>query len=275
MYYKELYFQGQTIRFIDNNIVVKDIYAFFCEDYPTNLTNVYKITQAIIKNLDKVKYKDVIFETYTFYQVGKLLDQFKNKNKPVEIFRNWLSNFAYVYIEDFVANSINLDTFKAELREVVYNLKNRDTDLNNRLDKVEAEVHSQNYSLDIFSSLLKLDIDITDGNPSSKVLDNINKDIREITSIICEQVGLEVEPEVKPTEDTVDKRIGNLTVAFEKLKDIYGIFTEVTFNSQFLRTQGYNLSYRAKNRKLTLIEYIASDKHITKLVLDYIASIVN
>jgi hypothetical protein len=263
MYYKELYFQGKTIRFINTNIVVKDVYDFFGQHYIANRVNAYTVSSADIINIRGSVYKETTFELFTFHQVDYLLDQFKFNNVAVEIFRNWLSNFAYVYIEDFIINNIEVN----KLEKTINNLKSENAELKAAISKVALDISNQNYSLDILSQVLGLDIDIQTGEQSSVVINELQKDVEKIKSILCEQVGLEYEEGEESIED-------KLEAAFKTLKSIYGVFTERAFNLKFLRRYRINLIFRANNRNLSLIEYIATDKDITKLVLEYIPELI-
>lgn len=266
MYYKELLFQGSTIRFINSNIVLVDIYQLYNQRYSNLIQRADTIYLDNIINKENIHVLKEVrgFETYTFAQVHNVLDYFKANNIAVEIFRNWLSNFAYVYIEDFIINS----TKENKLQETLKKLQAENTKLKAAISKVVLNTSSQNYSLDILSKVLGLDIDIQTGVSSSITLNKLQKDINEIKSILCEQVGLEYEEEEK--ESIEDK----LKAAFKALDSIYGVFSEHSFNRHFLRTYGINLNYRAENRGLTMVEYIATDKDIIKLVLDYIPKLV-
>jgi hypothetical protein len=266
MYYKELYFQGSTIRFVNTYVVIEDIYSLFNQHYLPHKKDAYVISS---KNLKESPYlKETKFELLSFHQVNILLNQFKANNIPVEIFRNWLSNFAYVYIEDFIANNDKQEKLE-ELQETVTNLQNENTELKATLSKCVSDISNQNFSLDILSKVLQLDIDVRTGVTSSVEFNNIKKDIKEIKSILCEQVGLDYEEEGE--KESIEDE---LAAAFEPLKAIYGVFYERAFNLHFLRAKGYNLMYRANNRGISLFEYIASDKNITKLVLDYIPELI-
>jgi hypothetical protein len=264
MYYKELYFQNHKVRFINTNIVVKDVYDFFGKYYPKNISSPHTINTEDVTNLKECNYNQNTFETYSFYQVSKVLDLFKEEGKAVEIFRNWLSNFAYVYIEDFIVNNIEQN----KLQKTLDKLEAENTELKAAISKCTLDTSSLNFSLDILSQVLGLDVNIQTGEKSSIKLNNLEKDVHEIISILSEQVGLEYK---KPIEESLKDK---LDIAFESLKPYYGIYNVDIFNLHFLQSNGYNLKYRAKNRGLTMIEYIAKNPCIAKLVLDYIPKLI-
>lgn len=270
MLYKELYFQGSTIRFINANIVAKDVYDFFGEYYIAHGLDINTIYGSDITNV----IKDITFETLTFPQVNKLLYLFKENGKAVEIFRNWLTNFAYVYIKDFIANSIQKKKLN-ELIEAVHKLQTENAELKEKISKYASTAHTQKYSLDLLSKSIGLDVNINTGVVTSEI-EKLSNSLDEIKAILCEQVGLECEPikpPIKPVE-TLETRKAKLEEAFKELQTVYGILSNKVINLYVLKYFGYHLALRAKNRRLSIIDYTSKDKHLTDVYLHSVKELI-
>lgn len=234
MYYKKLFFQEHRIRFIDDKVVIDDVYSFFgrIENKFYDLKESKTIDAVDISNgLECIKDSDdLILRVISPKGLKEILIHLKRDNCAVDIFKNWFFNYALLYVKDinYLYIQINdLNKLNYGLIDQLKNLQHKDTTNTEAIAKLRASV-------------------------------------MELKEIVLNSVGLS-----DISNDNESNKI-KLKVAFEDLQKRFASSTNKRIAKSYLSKYHVNISLRASNRNLSLLDYLLTDETLTENTLNLI-----
>lgn len=240
MYYNELRFQDELVRFVHDKVVYKDIYQFFPNCIykyvpPNELETIEAVD--IFNSLDCIKDSDeLILEVVSVKGLEEIFEYLRNNGFAVDGFKHWLFNFAIQYVREISNLNIEISLLKSDnysLTNAVNNLQQKDTD-------------------------------------NTKSIVDLKFTVTEIKDILLGLVGLDDKDLVEEESSFVQE----LQIAYAMLQVRFNTTTDRRINSEYCKVHKIKLLQRAKNRNLNLIDYILSDKVITRNTLDLINKVL-
>lgn len=233
MYYKKLFFQEHRIRFIDDKVVIDDVYSFFGrENKFYDLKESKRIEAVDISNgLECIKDSDdLILDVISTKGLKEILIYLKRDNCAIDIFKNWFFNYALLYVKDinYLYMQINdLNRVNYDLIDKLNNLQYKDT-------------------------------------VNTKTIVKLREDIIELKEIVLNSVGLS-----NISEDKTNSKI-ELKAAFEDLQKKFGASTNKRIAKAYLSNYHINISLRASNRNLSLLDYLLTEETLAENALNLI-----